>query len=432
MRALAILLLALCGVLPGMAAQADDDATAVIRFIRAYGSKDERMPPVVLMDSPTTSQQIIGAQFATVEFDVQAATIPNLYARLVHCTADWEDDPNGFVNDVMNRTSLFDWKVAPQRSSYFNYRGALQIPNDQIQIRFSGNYKVRIYDISTDKLLAETRIFVVQPMAEMQFNFMTDFYEPRFKVSSIALTLEAVVRTQSASLISNLLNTVVLYRNARWYEPFIISERLQTITNPPQSSTYVGGLFAGGKVFRIERIPAENEYRILDLSNMALFPNTGQPVRLPLSDLRRNGSFLQRTDDGVMTTSMISSYNDEYVPIEFILDPLPYPSELDVFVVGSFNNWRPDRTWQMYYDEETRLYRLRQWVRRGIHNYMYASGTYNIDNGEFKDFTFEEFEGNTASAGHGFVAFAYYRMQDYGGYDGIIAVGNTNIYQSGR
>jgi hypothetical protein len=39
------------------------------------------------------------------------------------------------------------------------------------------------------------------------------------------------------------------------------------------------------------------------------------------------------------------------------------------------------------------------------------------------DLSFEEFEGNTASANNSFIAFAYYRELDYGGFDGIVAVG---------
>jgi len=410
------------------------DETTVVRMVRTYGGTDERMPPVVMISNRSTqTTSTIGAEFVTVEFDVQSTTIPNIYARIVHCDAFWNDDENGFVSDITMRTSLADWTLAPQRSRFFSYRGKMRFPNEQVNVRFSGNWKVRIYDMDGDRLLTETRFFAVDESASMRMNFMTDFYEPRYRVSTTALTLEALVSADPSRLLDGMLHTVVIYRNSRWNEPFTITTKAADVANPPSSSTSVGGVLYGGKVFRISRIPAENEYRILDLSNTARFPSTGQPIRLPLSDLRRNGNFFQRANDGVMVTSMISSSDDEYVPIEFLLDPTPGgPSAEDVFVVGSFNSWKPDRSWQMSWSDELRLYRLRQWVRRGSHDYLYGTGRVNADNGEIVNLSFEEFEGNTASAGHGFLALAYYRVLDYGGYDGIVAVTTSNIYTGYR
>lgn len=396
------------------------DDHAVVRMIRAYGGTNEFRPPVVAIQAPgSIDAPDITQQFATVEFDVSADNIPNLYARIVHCAANWEESSNGFLNDVTNRTSLFEWTLAPARATYVRYRGKLRLPNEQLTIRFPGNWKVQIYDLDTDSVLAETKIFVVLPLASASMNFMTDFYEPAARVSGIALTLETVVKADPRKVLDNFVHTAVTYRNHRWSEPW------------PATTTL--GMLAGGKVFRIERIPAENEYRVLDLSNTGMFPSTGQPVRLPMSDQRRNGWFAQRADDGAMSTLNVSSADDEYIPVEFLLDPAPgRPSDNDVFIAGSFNGWKPDRTWQMYYDEELRLYRLRQWVRRARHNYLYATGTYVVDDGTIRGMTYEEFEGNTASAGHGFVTFVYARMQEYGGYDGIVAVTTSNIYLSGR
>lgn len=152
---------------------------------------------------------------------------------------------------------------------------------------------------------------------------------------------------------------------------------------------------------------------------------------MPLSDLPRNGMFIERSNDGALVTTTVSQSDDEYVPVEILLDPSPGPpSTSDVFLAGSFNNWKPDKNWQMYYDEQFNLYRLRQWFRRGVHDYLYATGTLNIDTDEVTNCSFEEFEGNTASNSNSFVAFTYARMMDYGGYDAIIAVTSSNIYQN--
>lgn len=426
MKRLVLAIGLICTVVSG----ATDDAT-IVRMIRAYGGTDERMPPIINMRS--SDNQATGFPFATVEFDVSASTIPNVYARLTHCKADWVPDENGFLNDVTNRTSIVDWTLGPQRSQYYRYRGKIKLPNEQTTFRFSGNWRVTLHDINNDEVLAETKVFVVDDRATMRMAFMTDFYQPTKRVSSIAFTIEALVVDPTGNLLTNNLHTLALYRNHRWLEPLYASERARTASNPRGIGADIVGMVQGGKVFRISRIPAQNEYRVLDLTDLARYPFVAAPVRMPLSDLRRNGMFLERADDGAMISNMVSTSNDEFVPIEMMLDPAPGgPSTEDVFLVGSFNNWKPDRTWMMYYDEEYRLYRLRQWIRRGRHNYLYATGRLSADSDQILDLTYDEMEGNTASASNSFIAFAYYRELDYGGYDGIVAVANSNFISNNR
>ncbi len=427
-----VLVVSLCLAVASSTLLYGQESEVAVRYIRAYGADNELLPPVLLLNENSDPAQP-GSAYATVEFDVRASHIPNVYVRLIHCKADWTEDDNLFLNDVTTRTSLVDWSIAAQRSTYFNYRGKVRIPNVQLSLRFAGNWKAVVYDMDTDQKLAETRMFVVDPRAQTMFNFMTDFYDPNARVSSTALTLEAIVSAPTTEIIDPNVHTCVFYRNNRWYEPFVVSTRSFHGRNSYNVGTAVTGVFPPGKVFRVLRIPAQNEYRILDLTNLALFPSTGQPVRLPLSDLRRNGMFLERSDDGALTSTMISSANNEYVPLEFLLDPSPgSPSEHDVFLVGSFNNWHPTRDWMMWFDEDLRMYRLRQWVRRGRHNYLYATGTLNVDTDEVDDLSFEEFEGNTASNSNSYIAFTYARILEYGGYDAIISVGSSNIYTGNR
>lgn len=395
-----------------------------MRMMRCYGARNELLPPIVLISTKDRRALSVdvGSTSVTIEFDLLCNVAPAVYLKFVHCTANWEEEQNAFLNDATLRTTLVDWTIAPSRARYWSHRGSLQVPNDQVQFRFSGNWKAKVYDIGTDVLLGETRFFVVEPLANSYMNFMTEFYDTKFKVSGFALTIENVVTDPSATLIDGFMHTSALYRNNRYWEPLIASTQIDESQNPPMIRTWIGGMAQGSKFFRIERIPSQNEYRVLDMTFVAQFPSTGQPVRLPLTDLRRNGNFMIYGDDGAMITSNISSVDDDYVPIEFLLDPQGPPSASDVFVLGSFNHFRPDPSWQMFFDEELRMYRVRNWVRRARHNYLYATGKLNIDNNSITDVSFEEWEGNSSAANQSFVGFTYYRMQDYGGYDGIIAV----------
>lgn len=436
---LLFLCLACTGSRPGTRQNEGQEATDIklpvrVHSIRAYGGDDERNPPILVRNSKNLSYS---APFASsqinIEFDVNTDVPPSVYLSFTHCDAMWREDNNVFISDVsMSRTSSIDWQSSPYQSSYYTYRGRIAIPNLQIQFKASGNWKAKIFEYGNDTLaLAETRFFVVDMLADCDIALISDFYEPRSKVSPASFSIEAMVYTREP-LFENQLHTVVVYRNNRWHEPLIISRDFN-IKVPDDAFNYgvspsVYGSVTVEKRFRIDGVPAQNDYRVLDLSNTAQYPGSMYTARLPLPDLRRNGSSIDRTDDGAFITRDIFANDDEYINMEFLLDPENFPSRYPVYLVGSFNNWEIRPEWQMYYDKEQNYYRLRQWVRRARHNYLYATGRLRAPYTNPDAITFEEFEGNTLSVANTFLAFVYYRDLSLGGYDAIIALGAANPF----
>jgi len=405
-----------------------------VRMIRAYGLDDERKPPIILLNNGgLTLTSPLGSTYITIEFDIKADVPPNLYAKFYHCSANWDENENVFLNDIVySRTSNIQWYSAPITSNYYSYRGKIQVPNIQVKFKYSGNWKMKLFEYYNDSIpLAEVRFFVVEPKVKCEEKIYTDFYDPQFNiVSPSAVTLEAIVYA-SQDILDNQLNTVVFYRNHRWFEPYYVSNNNDYKLNSEKYKyflpTMIGGYSTAGKIFRIGRLPAENEYRILNLTDMAAYPIVKQAVRKPLADYRRRGNYFELDDDGAMITTYVRDYNDFYVNMEFVLNPDNWISTDDVFVVGSFNNWKPDASWQMFYDSKNREYRLRHLIRRGRHNYLYATGRLNVTTGQVEKIAYDEFEGNTSSNTHSYIAFVYYRSFDYGGYDALYGVGIVSV-----
>jgi|LJSS01.1.fsa_nt_gb hypothetical protein len=405
----------------------------LLRSLRIYGGADETAPPILLLAADGTASAP-GYPFVTVEVDVDAAVPPPLVARFVHCRPNWQESNNVFLHFGATGTTLFSWEPAPANSRYYSYRGRLRIPNPQVAITYAGNWKVQLVDASTSQLVAEARFFAVKPQALCRVVVYSDLYDAPPGISPAAVTLEAWVQMPDGSSIDQRLHTVVFYRNHRWCEPYIVSSELTfaDFPEPLYRQPYrrsITGMLPGTKVFRAEQLPAQNEYRVLDLSNPAQFPpNPPAPLRLPLADLRRNGSFWEWADDGAAVTAHLAPYLQDYVPVEFVLDPEGAPPlSREVFVVGSFNNWCATPEWRMSYDPGEHLYRLRQLVRRGRHNYLYATGRVNADTGSVEELSFEEWEGNTTGTRTSFWAFVYYRAPDFGGYDALVAVGAATL-----
>ncbi len=409
----------------------------IIRFIRIYGEKSEVEPPIVVInDERTTTSVGLSSSKIVIEFDVFATVPPNLFAKFYHCSFDWQEDENIFINDVTsNRTSNVFWESAPLSSKYYNFRGRIVVPNEQIKFKYSGNWKVKLFDYAEPEVpLAESRFFVINSVLNTELRFYSDFYKPERNVTASAYNIEVIIsETKPSKIVENLVHTVAIYRNHRWFEPYFVSQYSLPVSlgGSLKFSNSIYGFLNGGKVFRIDGIPAENGYRVLDLTNLSQFPSMNIPLRLPLSDYRRRGSYFEPHDDGSMITRFVPPSYDEYVYIEFTLDPEGWETSKDVFLVGSFNNWHPSREWQLFYDDNERLYKLRQWIRRARHNYLYATGKYD-DSGNIVGISFEEFEGNTVTSGHSFLAFVYYRNPSFGGFDEIIGFARGNYFTSGR
>ncbi len=426
-------ILILIGILLAAEIKADDalKTPTILRMIRAYGD-NEREPPILILSSGGNYEANVGSQSITVEMDISANVPPNLYARFVHCTADWNETPNQFYQDIAQRRfSNISWQSSTFSNSYYSYRGKFTFPDINIKLKYSGNWKVLFYDYQNDTtLFASAKFFIAETRAGAEISIWNAMYEPAFHVSSTCYNLEARVWS-NLNILDNNVHSCVLYRNNRYDEPIVI-------TDNPDINQYknlyrytfnkmISGFITSRKSFRIEGIPAENEYRVLDLTNMGYFPRVDYPMRLPLADLRRNGTFFQYDDEGVMLTDRISSTADDYVNVEFIMEPEWAISKDDVFIIGSMNGWQPTADWQMYYDEVDRYYKLSHWVRRGKHDYLYASGTLDYDQNKFVNFSTDEYEGNTSLNDHYFLAFFYYHDIASGGFDAIIAVSKQSI-----
>ena len=451
--ACAFVLLSGCAALRAAATYAQ--TKPILRGVRVFGGANEMLPPIILRtpdnsssfgsvpnaNAPvnTSNNEVLGASFVTVEVDIQTQTFPNFVVTFVHCDALWREDVNNIIiNNPTLRTTQVDVRQASFASKYFTHRASFTVPNSEVKIQFSGNWKAKIFEVGDlTTPVAEARFFVVEQIGVCGLGIVADTYRPRVTGASPAsYILEASIQAPPDYLDDNF-QTVMFFRNHRWNEPRVVSQnpalgRTEMLYNNAATTTVLG-FTASQKRFRIIGIPAENEYRVLDVSNPAFAPAGTAPIRFALADLRRNGGVITNyTHDGALITRNVSSSADEYVFVEFVFDPENAPSSQDIFVVGSFNNWQADSAWKLTYNAEERLYRLRQWIRRGRHNYLYATGRINATSGAVENISFEECEGNALSANHTLYALFYYQNPNSGRYDALYGVAGGNMMRRGR
>jgi hypothetical protein len=419
-------------------------AKPILRGIRAYGGSNDTSPPIITrspqnvfgLSSSQNNQSndaanVIGSSFVTIEIDVQSSVQPAFVATLVHCDSEWQEDRNVVMKDPSLRIAQIQVFQANSFSRYFTHRAKFTVPNSEVQLRFSGNWKAKIFDVDDMTTpIGEARFFVVDQETETSLAITIDAYSPRVGGTSPAAYLLEAALTAPPQFLDENFHTVTLYRAWRWNEPIRITQdvelgRTETLYNRSSKATVLG-FSTAQKRFRITAIPAENEYRVLDITDALRFPASNAPLRFALADLRRNGTSFVRADDGAMNAQGVSPSTDEYVLIDFVLEPEGLPSSREIYVVGSFNGWKLSNDWKMRYDPEQRQYTLAQWVRRGRHNYVYASAVVNKQTGVPESYDYEECEGNSPSANQTFYAFFYYRNPQFGGYDALLGVAALN------
>lgn len=427
--------------------------------VRAYGGNNELTPPVLILKENQRIVAPIGENSVTIEMDVLTENPPQLFLKFVHCNERWKEDENVIINSLgIFQTSSVDWYQAPAVSKYFRWRGKVLVPSPQIQFPVSGNWLAKIYSLdNSEEVLASVKIFVVEMMVPSRTSMLNDFYRPTSQFAASSAYNYEIIVDGTPRMLDFQMNTVAMYRLNWWNNPFYISlnndegkdeytdeelygddEEYQKKENPHRQKlsssitdqgpfpTNISGFANIRKMFRMNNVPSFNEYRVFDCSNAGLFPFIEEGVQLPFRDFRRRNQFLEYADDGFINTSRISQFADEYIRVEFVLDPEKILVDKSIFVVGSFNNWTPTREWEMSYDIERDVYSLKQWIRRGRHGYLYGVGTLNFEKNRVEGISFEEFEGNTILSRQTMISFVYYREQMYGGYDAIISVSAVN------
>jgi hypothetical protein len=402
------------------------DLTKVLN-LRIHGLDDETSPPILRIAEHGKAPTGMGNDALTLEFEVQTPVPPNVSLLLVHCDRNWVPTDNIFVQDPIHlKTSEFTFERAPIGVTHYDYVGKVNFPEagGRLSIEFSGNYLARIVDYyDNSRVLAETRFFVVESKAKVSVGLYSDFYE---SAQTDVLQHGNKLRVEAEpnyDVFGGQINAIEVYRAWQWYSPLIASSESDDARRDrgdPWIRWYPA--FGGKSVAEYGNLPSGNEHRILDLTDLIYYPTTGTLMTTPLSDLPRR-EFTLWDNNGASISRLVPFSDADYVYFEFRLDLKGGIAKEDIFVVGSFNNWRVTPEWRMNYDKTTGFYTARGFIRRAVHEYEYVAGKWNEETGVLKGAEATLIEGNLTATTLPYFAFVYYHETSSGGYDRIVGVG---------
>ena len=354
----------------------------------------------------------------TLEFDALTADEGDFYYEIVHCDFDWSPSRlmkseymQGFDNQrIVNYENSFN-----TYQIYSHYK--LEIPNQQTQLKVSGNYLMKIYN-DYDELMFTRKFMIYEELSNVgvsikrsrDVRYIDNKQSVDFKINSPYLRFINPEQTIKTLVIqNNNLNTAI----SNLKPQYTIGNEL--IYKYNTEASFWGGneyLFFENKNVRGANIGVQ----FIDLEEIYhsyLFADIIRANRPYTYNPDINGNFLITALD----TDVVSIEAD-YTVIHFALQ---YPEMLDsssIHVYGNFNGFAINDSTKLEYNTNSGFYETTITLKQGFYNYKYVLID---DKGVLNE---GAISGNFDQTENNYKVLVYYR--ELGGrYDKIIGLGEA-------
>lgn len=336
---------------------------------------------------------------------------------LKHFDRNWNDDglffteyANGSLSSLIDQ---FQYSFNTYQA-YTNY--TLVIPNSKIQPKISGNFEIVVYLDSPSKPLFSKRFSIVEGGASLGLNITrtSDAQNPninqRVEVQAIGNNSDLLQNVNSATL-----NVI---QNNNWNIGIYDQKPSATIGNkflfqqlnlsfPGNNEFY----YFDNKNMNLPADMVSNSENIDGVNHTYLFPVWAFPLNYQFQPDVNGAYYFRRNDLGI---ERAADKEADYSWVHFSLES--EKTDKEIYVVGGFNNFIATKENQMFYDDQSKSYIAKIYLKQGFYNYLLA--TKNPDG----TLNYGEINGNFWQTENLYQAFLYYRP--FGrNYDGLIGYG---------
>jgi hypothetical protein len=343
-----------------------------------------------------------------LKFDDMSNEVKNYYYTILHCDPDWNesfvmqsDYLTGFPDNPLNDYARsFNTTFA-----YINYQ--LAIPNEQVQLKLSGNYILLVYENQNkEELVLSRRFYISENSAQIEGtvrratldafkgeNHEVDFtvFHPKLRINNPQDEIK-----------------VVIMQNGRWdnairnLKPLFIQDgRLVYDYNREN-------VFAAGNEFRYfdtrnKRINGEGVFEtsfFRPYYHITLYPDEVRSNKRFFSYREMNGRFVVESQERVQDFDTECDY-------QFVHFSLPLEAPLlggSINVFGELSNWNANKGNEMTWNFETSRYELTLLLKQGYYNYIYV---YVPEGSPIADHT--NLEGSFWETENDYQIFVYYK-----------------------
>lgn len=377
-----------------------------IQSIQLFNPQTNDETPVIKMN-----QQLV------LSFDDLTNSSTIYRYTIKHFDRNWQDDnlffteiANGSMNALLDQFEYSFNTIQP----YTHYK--VNFPNDKIRPKISGNFEIIVYKDSANKPLFTKRFSLVEDQANLALNIsrIADARNP-----DVNQRVEVQVTSKAGDLSSNV--------NSMTLNVMQNNNPNMAINNLKPSST-LGSQILFQQMSIV--FPGNNEFYYFDNKNMNMAADMVRETGLkdgvnqtylhpvwayPLNYQYQpdvNGAFYYRRND--LGLERNAEREADYAWVHFSLDSDQMDKEL--YILGGFNNFKANKESQMIYDDESKKYLAKIFLKQGFYNYILATkeanGSLNLG----------EINGNFWQTENLYQAFLYYKP--FGrNYDGLLGYG---------
>ncbi|MCH5176789.1 MAG: DUF5103 domain-containing protein [Prevotellaceae bacterium] len=311
-----------------------------------------------------------GRNYVSILFDDLQHNYVRYTYRITHCNADWtpSDLLESDYMDGFNGSRIEDYSPSMGTAMLYNHY-TLRIPNDDVRLLVSGNYRVDIYEDGDDEPVAEACFSIVEQRVGVDISVTSntdiDTYKQHQQVS-----FDLNYSTYRVNQPEKELYPVVV-QNRRWDNHV---EHLQP--------TY---LKTNTLVFNHNRsliFPAGNEYRRFEIMDEHVptmrvesmqyhaplyhaYIMTDEQRTAYLYDQDQDGRYLVRNGDNDENET-----ESDYFITHFRLE-MPELPDGNVYLHGDLTNNRFAEEYMMEYDHMEHAYTIALPLKQGSYNYQY-------------------------------------------------------------
>jgi hypothetical protein len=352
-----------------------------------------------------------------IEFDRIGENAPELSYSVIHCNADWVSSglPVSEYLKGYKSNPIYDFANSNDtRVRYNNYK--LQLPNEDVNFKISGNYAILIYkDNKPSDILATVCFSVVDPSADIHANVG-------------AVSLDDISTHQQLNFDIELKDLVVINPETELRINVLQNNRQDNCVRNPMPTLVSGNkisydgsrslVFPGGNEYRrmefyragVDGFHVKEIEKTMPYRKVKLMEDRSRCNLLYRNEMDNDGRFFVRCgkcDD--------SETEADYYKVRFTLacDELPNGN---VYVFGEMFNNNLSEYNKMNYDSENKEYVLETLLKEGRYDYMYI---FKPDNGSVGQTG--PIDGNFRQTNNEYSIYVYHRPEG-SNYDKLIGV----------
>ena len=368
-----------------------------IKTVQCYNSQKEQSLPVIDLKS---AEQLL------FSFDDLRGASRNYWYTVEHCTYDWK--PSGLsILDYLEGAGedrIINYAYSSKTLQKFTHY-SLTLPNEQIKLKLSGNYLLKVYeDGDITRPVCSQRFYITDKLVNVSAEITpsTDV-ALRFTNQKINFTINHQITIQNPYRDLK----VLLLQNGN---PLTAKLNIKPTYVKPGSLVYnelSGNDFSGGNEFRkfdfrSLRYKATHVQDVFmdSINHVVLFPDQNRNAAKYTLESDDNGAFFIRNQD-----NRDNDTDSDYAQIQFAVNAgAGFNTSGDLYVVGRFNNFTLSEENKLIYDAAQKKFTISLYLKQGVYDYQYAWKERSTSRVNLK-----MYEGWFFETENNYQAFVYYR-----------------------